>query len=242
VRTETIGDCTLYLGDCREILPTLGPVDAVVTDPPYGISHSTQKGCHTVKGGASWAQSKIANDHDTSARDAVAEWAKSRPAVFFGTWKTPPTTSARACVVWDKGPAFGMGDLSLPWKPSFELAYVCGEGWAGPRGEGVLRGSVVVSWESKGRVHPHQKPVWLAEHFIERSGGALTVLDPFMGSGTTGVACVRLGRKFIGIEIDPTYFNVACLRIAAAYAQPDMFVAPATAKAEQLDMLGEKAG
>jgi DNA modification methylase len=216
VRVETIGDAVLYLGDCRDILPTLGKVDAVVTDPPYGISHASNHG-------ASWQKTTIQNDETTEARDWVVEWCGERPSVFFGTWKTPPTANARACVVWDKGPAFGMGDLSMPWKPSFELAYIGGRGWEGSRGEGVLRGEVVVSWESKGRVHPHQKPAWLVEHFVLRVPKAETILDPFMGSGTTGVACAKLGRKFIGIEIEPKYFDIACRRIEQAYKQPDFF-------------------
>lgn len=212
-----IGNAQLFLGDCRDILPTLGKVDAVVTDPPYGISHSSNHG-------ASWMGTQIANDHDTSARDAVADWAGKTPAVFFGTWKTPPVACARACVVWSKGPAFGMGDLSLPWKPSFELAYICGDGWQGRRGEGVLTGPVLVSWESKGRCHPHQKPEWLMAHFIERLPDAQTILDPFMGSGTTGVAAVQMGRKFIGIEREPKYFDIACKRIEDAQRQGDMFI------------------
>lgn len=222
-----IGDCTLYLGDCMEILPTLGTVDAVITDPPYGISHSSNYG-------ASWMGKVISCDQDTSARDKIALWAGNRPAVFFGTWKTHPVQNTRTCVVWNKGPAFGMGDLSLPWKPSFELAYVCGNGWIGRRDEGVLSGPVVVSWEKFGRKHPHQKPVWLCEEFIKKIPSARTILDPFMGSGTTGVACVKTGRKFIGIEIDPGYFDTACKRIEDAYKQGDMFVpAPKPSKHDQ---------
>jgi hypothetical protein len=205
-----IGKATLYLGDCAAILPHLPHVDAVVTDPPYGISHSSNYG-------ASWAGTQIANDHSTEARDAVVEWAGDLPGVYFGTWKTPPVKNTRACVVWSKGPAFGMGDLSLPWKPSFELAYVVGKGWRGEsRGEGVLTGPVMVSWESKGRVHPHQKPTWLMAHFIERLPNADTILDPFAGSGTTGVAAIQMGKRFIGIEREPKYFEAMCRRIREA--------------------------
>jgi DNA modification methylase len=221
-RVEQIGRATLYLGDCRDILPTLGKVDAVVTDPPYGVKHSSNYG-------ASWMGTQIANDHDTSARDFVAKWCGELPAVFFGTWKTPPVETARTCVVWSKGPAFGMGDLSLPWKPSFELAYVCGNGWSGRRGEGVLTGPVVVSWESAGRCHPHQKPEWLMAHFIERLPDAATIFDPFMGSGTTGCAAVQMGRDFIGCEIDPAHFSTACRRIEQAQRQGDMFIQGAAA-------------
>jgi DNA methylase len=234
-RKEVIGDCTLYLGDCRELLPLLPKVDAVVTDPPYGISHTSNHG-------ATWQRTQIKNDSTTEIRDWVASQIGKIPAVFFGTWKTHPVATTRTCVVWDKGPAFGMGDLTLPWKPSFELAYVCGDGWIGAREQGVLRGSVVVSWESAGRVHPHQKPVWLVEHFIEKLPEANTLLDPFMGSGTTGVACVKLGRKFIGIEIEPKYFDIACKRIEKAYAQPDFFIeAEKKQPAHQLSLIEEAA-
>lgn len=230
MRKEIIGDATLYLGDCREILPTLSDVVACVTDPPYGIRHSSNRG-------ASWQKTEIANDYDTSLRDDIIEWLAGRPGAFCGSWKAPAPIGARAAIVWDKGPASGMGDLSLPWKPSWEIVFITGAGWGGcSRGEGVLRGSVVVTWESKGRTHPHEKPVWLMEHFIERAPAG-TVLDPFMGSGTTGVACAKLGRRFIGIEIEPKYFDIACRRIEEAQRQPDMFVA-AMPKAEQLGMFG----
>ena len=230
VKKVEIGPHTLFNEDCRFILPTLGRVDCIVTDPPYGISHSSNYG-------ASWERTTIANDHDTSARDWVAKWCGKRPSVFFGTWKTRPTESARACVVWDKGPAFGMGDLSIPWKPSFELAYICGEGWSGERGEGILRGSVVVSWESAGRVHPHQKPAWLAEHFIRRLPSAEVVLDPFMGSGSFGVGAIRLGRRFVGIEIDPAHFTTSCRRIEEATKQADLFIEqPKREKPEQWNL------
>ena len=222
MRVEKIGNQTLILGDCMAVMPMLGRFDAVVTDPPYGISHSSNHG-------ATWAGRQIASDQDTSARDAVAASVGKAAWVFFGTWKTPPVANARGCVVWDKGPAFGMGDLAFPWKPSFELAYIGGEGWAGVRDEGVMRGPVVVSWESAGRVHPHQKPVWIAEHFIRKLPNAKTILDPFMGSGTTLVACQRMGRHGTGIELDPDYFDIACKRVDEAARQPDLLI-PETRK------------
>ena len=223
VRRVQIGNCVLYQGDCLQVMPALGKVDAVLTDPPYGISHASNHG-------ASWNGRQIASDHDTSARDAVAALVDGAAGVFFGTWKTPPIANARGCVVWDKGPAFGMGDLAFPFKPSFELAYICGAGWRGERGQGVLRGPVQVSWEnhqnipdSERRKHPHQKPVWLMEYFLEKLPNAETILDPFMGSGTTGVACVQTGRRFIGVEINPAYFAIAEKRIAAAQAEHSLF-------------------
>ena len=215
MRVEQIGDCTLYLGDCLAVLPTLGPVDAVVTDPPYGISHSSNYG-------ASWQGRQIASDQDTTARDlALAPFPN---VAAFGTWKTPPIDGTKGCLVWDKGPAFGMGDLSFPWKGSWELIYVRGRIWKGSRDEGVLRGHIQVSWESAGRAHPHAKPVSLICALLGKIPHKATILDPFMGSGTTLVACARLGRKGIGIEISEDYFEIACRRVEEAYRQPDLFI------------------
>ena len=211
---RVIGNATLYLGNCIEILPTLPKVDAVITDPPYGIAHSSSHG-------ASWKNTSIAGDSDTSVRDAAI--AGFGVVASFGTWKTPPIADTRGVLVWDKGPAFGMGDLSFPWKPSWELVYIRGQGWIGTRDEGVLRGPVVVSWESHGRVHPHQKPEWIAERLMRKLPNSQTILDPFMGSGTTGVACMNLGRKFIGIEIEPKYYEIACKRIEDAQRQERLF-------------------
>ena len=216
-RIETLADgVTLYQGDCREVLPTLPRVNAVVTDPPYGIAHSSNHG-------ASWERTQIAGDTDTALRDEVLNCFENVAA--FGTWKTPPIRDAKGCLVFDKGPAFGMGDLAFPWKGSWELIYVRGDIWRGARDEGVLRGHIQVTWESQGRCHPHQKPASLCETLIEKLPARCTILDPFMGSGTTGVAAVKLGRKFIGIEIEPRYFDIACRRIADALRQPDLFIA-----------------
>lgn len=225
IRKEVLGDAVLYLGDCREVLPTLGKVDAVVTDPPYGISHASNHG-------ASWQGIQIAGDTDTSLRDAVL--AEHAVVAAFGTWKTPPIERTRGCLVFDKGPAFGMGDLAFPWKPSWELIYIHGDGWVGARDEGVLKGHMQVSWETQfkglgpreARSHPHQKPVSLICELLRKLPNAATILDPFMGSGTTGVACAQLGRKFIGVEIEPKYFDVACRRIDEAQRQGKLFAEP----------------
>lgn len=220
-RVEHIGRATLYLGDCRDILPYLPRVDAVVTDPPYGIWHSSNHG-------ATWQRTQIAGDNDTTLRDEVLS--KFPVVAAFGTWKTPPIAETKGCLVWDKGPAFGMGDLSFPWKPSFELIYIRGNLWEGRRDEGVLRGHVQVSWEAHPNVyaedarrHPHQKPVSLCAHLINKLPTDAVVFDPFMGSGSTGVATVQLGRDFIGCEIDPNHFATACKRIEDAQRQGFLF-------------------
>lgn len=229
-REVTIGDCRLILGDCRNIVPALSGVDVVLTDPPYGISHESSFG-------ASWQNTQIANDHDTSARDDVLEPFANVAA--FGTWKTPPIAKTKGCLVWDKGPAFGMGDLKFPWKGSWELIYVRGSIWKGSRDEGVLRGHIQVSWESQGRAHPHQKPVSLIEALLLKLPPEATVLDPFAGSGTTGVACAKMGRSFIGIELHEPYFDIMCRRIEDVHRRPDLFVAPAEPKPIQPPLFSE---
>lgn len=223
-RKEVIGDCTLYLGDCRDILPTLGKVDVVVTDPPYGISHRSNWL-------SSWQATQIKNDEDTSIRDFVLSFFPER-ALVFGSWKKEKPLGVHTLLIWDKGDAAGMGDLGVPWKPNHEEIYVVGKGFTGDRGSGILR-HTNITWESHGRQHPHAKPISLMMDLLGKCLGEWIVLDPFMGSGTTGVACVKLGRKFIGIEIDEGYFNIACERIRKAYAQPDMFIAPPAEKPKQ---------
>jgi len=203
----------LYHGDCLEIMPQLEPVDLVLTDPPYGINHKTSHG-------ASWQNTAISGDCNTDTRDSAIVGQDSVAA--FGTWKTPPIKNTRGVLIWDKGPAFGMGDLSFPFKPSWEMIYIRGNGWCGKREEGVWRGPIVVSWESKGRVHPHQKPVALIVYLLEKNT-AQFILDPFIGSGTTAIACERLNRKWIGIEIEEKYCEIAAKRIENERKQLKLF-------------------
>lgn len=222
-RIEQIGDCRLILGDCREILPTLGKVDAVVSDVPYGVNFSS-----------GWDNKfrnvKIVNDNTTNARDYVVRWLNGRPAIMFGSWKIEKPKGTKATLVWDKG-TVGMGDLNMPWFPSTEEIYVIGGGFVGTRTASVLRYNV------RNENHPTEKPVALMADLVAKCNEEWTILDPFMGSGTTGVACVKLGRKFIGIEIEPKYFDIACKRIEQAYSQPDLFVASPAQKPEQLNLL-----
>ena len=203
---------TLYLGDCLAMLSEIY-CDAVLTDPPYGIRHKSSHG-------ASWAGTQIVGDGCTTARDTAWNHFADKPRAMFGiSWKMPPPPDVRMSLVWDKGAAFGAGDLSIPWKPCWEEIYIGGTGWIGRRDEGVLRGPCEPSWESgpahdgNGRKHPHQKPVWLMARLIEKLPNASVILDPFMGSGTTGIACLRLGRNFVGVEIDEGHFATAVERI-----------------------------
>ena len=194
---------TIYHGDCLEApLAMMG--DVLVTDPPYGIAHESGFA-------SSWTGTAIANDGSLDARDAVLKvWAPG-PAIVFGTWKRPRPTDTRAVLVWDKGPASGMGDLSFPWRLSHEEVYVIGDGFVGRRDESVIKGFTIVTWESQGRAHPNAKPVPLMRYLIGRCPPG-DILDPFMGSGTTLVAAKEAGRKAIGIELEERYCEVAATR------------------------------
>jgi len=196
---------TIYHGDCREILPTLPKVDAVVTDPPYGIGYRTGWSAETRDHPA-----KIVGDDSTELRDYAI--GLSCNVACFATWRCVPPAVPRACLVWDKGPASGMGDLKMPWKPCFEVVWIFGRGWSGERSSAVLRGRTMVTSSALGRAHPHQKPVWLLAELVRKSTAGL-VLDPFMGSGTTLRAAKDLGRKAIGIEIEEKYCEIAAKRM-----------------------------
>lgn len=213
---------TLYMGDCREILPTLDRTSSIlVSDVPYGVSFK-----------CGWANKfkdvTIANDQTTEARDEVlALWADA-PAIVFGSWKIERPAKTRLLLTWDKG-TVGMGDLSLPWFPCTEEIYVIGDGFAGSRTSAVMRHI------SRNEFHPTEKPVSLMSELVQKCRDDLTIVDPFMGSGSTGVAAVRLGRQFTGIEINSAYFDVACKRIRDSLKQGDMFVKkPAPLKQEAM--------
>ena len=209
-----IGDCTLYRGDCLEILPTFAPgsIDAVITDPPYGVAHKAK----AIDGQeATWQGTQIANDGDVSVRDSALD--RFDNVIAFGAWRRPALPRAHTAFVWDKGPAAGGMNFHATFRNCWELGFVRGHAWNdGPMELGIITGCWIPTWQTLGREHPHQKPVSLMERLVRKCAG--TVLDPFMGSGTTGVACVRLGRKFIGIELEKRYFDIACERIEKAYA------------------------
>lgn len=218
MRKEVIGNATLYLGDCMEVLPTLPKVDAVITDPPYGIAYKSGHATDRL-----WKAGRtISGDETTDARDFVIDWAGETPGMYFGTWRAQRPTGTRMVLIWDKGGALGMGALDLPWKPDHEEIYILGKGFAGVRDCGsVIRHAPVQSMAKNGRQHPTEKPVGLMKELIRKTAGI--VLDPFMGSGTTGVAAIQMGRKFIGIEREPKYFEIACKRIEDAQRIGDMF-------------------
>lgn len=223
-----MSDFTLYMGDCLDILQKVN-VDAVVGDPPYGIKHSTGwvKMSDNPEYNAlreTWNNGNISGDESTELRDTVVRWASGMPCALFGSWKRKYPIGTHTVLVWDKGPASGMGDLSIPWKPSWEEIYIIGKGWRGFRSEGVLKGHNVGTHINLGRTHPNEKPVSLMIALIEKLPKNYTIFDPFMGTGATGVACMKMGMNFIGCEIDPEYYAIAEKRIAAAQAQLPMLL------------------
>lgn len=195
---------TIYHGDCRKILPLVS-ADVMVTDPPFGINHASGWD-GPFKGKA------IANDETTEVRDDVLKIWGDKPALVFGVWRFP-VYHAKQALVWDKGEASGMGDLSIPWKPNWELVFVLGGGFEGKRSTGVLQGHTVVTWASRGRLHPNMKPKGLIQELLHKCPDG-TVVDPFMGSGTTLVAARDDGRKAIGIELEEKYCETAAKRLA----------------------------
>ena len=220
---EVIGGCTLYRGDCMDVLPTLGRFDAVVTDPPYGINENTKRVADRQRrqGGKSTA---LADQRDYGA----FEWDESPPAaecfdliaristhqiIFGGNFFPLGPTSC--WLVWDKEVNGDFADCELAWTNLKKAVRRIRWQW-----NGMIRKG------HEERFHPTQKPLGVMSWCLTHIPDARLIADPFMGSGTTGVACVKAGVSFIGIEREQTYFDVACRRIEAAYRQIDMF-APA---------------
>jgi len=203
---------TIYHGDCREVLPGI-EADCVVTDPPYGISYYSGY-TSDVRSGGDYVNKdgSISGDNDTMLRDFVVSWCGSIPALVFGSYRAPFPLGWKQILIWDKGPAAGMGDLKIPWKPNHEPIFILGD-WPGEsgRGAGIIRGDNI-SRLSMGRKHPHEKSVSMLRKIMEPCPG--TILDPFMGSGTTLRAAKDLGRKAIGIEIEEKYCEVAAKRLS----------------------------
>ncbi len=207
----TIGNCELWHGDCREVLPLLPPVDLVLTDPPYGIN--ADKAAAKKKGKWGWKFHGDTNwDVDRPPRecfDLMGERVR-RGGVFIvwgGNYFTdflPPTMQ---WLVWDKGQRdFSLADCEFAWSSQRRAARIFG----------YSRGAAL----QDGKEHPTQKPVALMEWCIEQAANKpQTILDPFMGSGTTGVAAVQMGCQFIGTEREPKYFEIACRRIEDAQRQ-----------------------
>lgn len=256
---------TLYLGDCRGIFPSLGKVDVVVMDPPYGQKQNTNvigaAGLRLYRCGADGGGTRVI-DGNAKARSTAGRFHSTRLATLFpdgiygddepfdlsfwlqvaprillwGAHKFSNRLPPGTWLIWDKvptGKVRDQGDGEAAWlndnppRPMriFRLLW-----------DGVCVGSAARSEVTAGqsRSHPTQKPVALMEWCLAQTGiCAGTILDPFMGTGATGIAAVKRGLGFIGIEIERQYFDIACKRISAALAQPDIFIErPTPAKQE----------
>lgn len=236
-----IGDATLYLGDCMDVLPTLQKVDAVITDPPYGIGESNAKVASRQRGGnlgtlLGYKGKEMADQKDYGH----FEWDQSPPpkslidamrsaskwqAMFGGNYFELPPTSC--WLVWDK--LNGNNDFA-----DCELAWT---NWPKAVRRIQWRWNGMIRQGHEERYHPTQKPLEVMKWVIDLCPASETVLDPFMGSGTTGVACIQMGRKFIGIEKEPRYFDIACERISQAVNQGQLFK-PIEQQPQQASLLG----
>jgi DNA modification methylase len=228
VKWVEIGDARLALGDCREILPTLGKVDAVVTDPPYGISMA--------------ARGTIGSSNNAPVKDyGKRDWDEYPPdsglieqmlqsstwQILFGGNFFEGLGPTSCWLVWDKQNTGDFADCELAWTNLQKAVRRIYWRWNGM----IRRGDDI-------REHPTQKPEGVMKWCIEQlPPDVKSICDPFMGSGTTGCAAVKLGKSFIGIEREPSYFDIACRRIEAAYKQPDLFIEkPAPAKQEAMEL------
>lgn len=225
-RIERLGlGIELHLGDCRELLEETILVrhDLALTDPPYGIradeaaAKNDGKWGWTYYGETQWDRERPGREIFDLIRRRSAD-----QVIWGGNYFTDYLPPTMRCLIWDKGQRnFSLADFEMAWCSQQKAARIFT----------YSRGAAL----QDGKEHPTQKPVELIKWCLEFFPEAKTVLDPFMGSGTTGVAAVKLGRKFTGIEIEPRYFDIACRRIAEAAKQPDLFVPAAVAPAGMQD-------
>ena len=221
-----IGGATLIHGDCMEVLPTLGRFDAVITDPPYGINENSAK----VASRANMAAAKDYGHFDWDKRppaDALIQEIRSKAefqALFGGNYFGLPATSC--WLVWDK----------LNGDNDFADCELCWTNWPKAVRRLQWRWNGMIRQGNEERYHPTQKPLEVMKWVIELCPKAQIILDPFMGSGTTGVAAIQLGRTFTGIEREAKYFDIACKRIEQAYAQGQLFE-PVQPKQEQVSLI-----
>jgi len=227
-KKKTLGEHVLYWGDCLEIMPTLGErsIDLIVTDPPYGTSYSSQGGPRVSKN----RKSTISNETQIMGDDFVnPKWFSyfykvlNDGSAFYGFCnfksysdfesKIKNIFRMKTPLVWDKGNC-GMGDLKGDYGNQIELIIYA------VKGRHILNGNRdrnLLSFQRPAdayRLHPMEKPVDLLSYLISKSSKEDDIiLDPFMGSGSTGEAAIKLGRRFIGIEKDLKYFKVAYERL-----------------------------
>jgi DNA modification methylase len=204
-----IGNATLYHADCRDVLPTLPKFDLVLTDPPYGINAARTR--NSAKDG--WVDYGCDGwDIERAPAEIIEAILTSGETVIIwgGNYFTDVLPPSMGWLSWDKGQdGFSLADFELAWtnrnKAARRINY--------PRALAL----------KDIKQHPTQKPIAVMEWCLSHVPAAQTILDPFMGSGTTGVACANLGKTFTGIERERKYFDIACERIERAYAQERLF-------------------
>ncbi len=212
------GRVRLILGDCRDVLPTLGKVDACVTDPPYGIGEDGGKfrgragQGHRVLPKMNWD----GGTPDGATFDLIRS-VSDHQIIWGGNYFTDKLPPSKGWLYWQKLMGGDFSDGELAWTSR----------------DKALREFTICN-KMHGKEHPTQKPDELMKWCLELIPEARTILDPFMGSGTTGVAAVKLGRRFIGVEIEPKYFDIAVKRIEAATKQLDLFIEPAPAPKQEV--------
>ena len=220
-----IGEATLYCGDCNALRQELSGFDAIVTDPPYGMAYKSGHNSSRKGSGAAMIR-KDGNfapiTGDNGPFDPTPWLEASEQCILWGAnYYSDRLPAGRRWLVWDKlsgkTPLPSGSDVELAWTSAKAPSRIFTHLWRGIMRDGeenVVHG---------GKSHPNQKPVNLMLWCLSLLKDAQTVLDPYMGTGATGVAAARSGARFIGVEIDPAYFAIACERIEAAYAQRRLF-------------------
>jgi site-specific DNA-methyltransferase (adenine-specific)/modification methylase len=237
-----IGEATLYCGDCLDILTTLGPVDAVVTDPPYGVNWKSPAPRRQGPGVATKSHDRLYGQDfpviygDDSNFDPSPFLLGDKQIVWGAHVFYDRLPANGGMLVWDKSCGdfdnISFGQCELAWRSWSGAVRIFRHKWMGLVRKGIEReGSY-----NQARLHPNEKPISLFNWCLGFLPDSHTILDPFMGSGTTGVACARLGRKFIGIEIEPRYFDIACERIRREYAQLKLFPQEEKRETVQLEL------
>ena len=220
IEPVVIGNAILYYGDCSEIIPHLPPIAAVVTDPPYGIGFAHGGNDNSGIGKGRYA-TKFAGQEiigDDKPFDPIPLLSFPVVILWGANHYADKLPAKSSWLVWDKRAAShhtnDFADCELAWSSSGGVARVFRHHW-----DGMMKASE----RNIPREHPTQKPISVMKWSILQTGVSGTILDPYMGSGTTGIAAHELGLKFIGIEIDKQYFKIACKRIEQAQKQDSLF-------------------
>ena len=211
IREERIGNQRLILGDCLQVMPTLGRFDACLCDPPFGIGRDGQVKTTGGNGGRKFYEHK-GWDSERPAPEVfeIIRTISDEQVIWGGNYFADLLPPSMRWLVWDKGQRINQSDGELAWTSQQKALRI------------TERNRVALMTD--GAVHPTQKPVALMEWCLGFLPDAKTILDPFMGSGTTLVACQKIGRHGTGIEIDKDYFEIACRRVEEAARQPDLLI------------------